>query len=209
MRFNLLLILALQSSAALAWSGIGAFLGQGNGDWLFSSGNQTADIDFYGLQIEDRTQSPLRVGAAAGQFDLRLLSTPTAVAERYSGKFLAFFLRLPQTLSDQIKLHSQLRYQYNLGERSLQGSEQISWSAVTLQMGISLQLGRLSVQPFGVLQRIDGDITTPSQTRLFQHGQSSGYGLKLDYYVEPTAYIRFLGSAGANESLSISFVREY
>jgi hypothetical protein len=207
-RFSLLLLLCLQLNTASAWSGIGAFLGQADGDWRFSAGSQNADIDFYGLQIEDRTQSPLRVGAGAGQFDLRLLSTPAA-AERFSGKFLTLFLRLPQSLGDQVKLHSQLSYQYNLGEKSLQGSEQISWSEVMLQLGVSLQLGRLSVQPYGILRSIDGDITTPSQTRLFQHEQSSGYGVKLDYYVEPTAYIRFLGSAGANESLSISFVREY
>ena len=96
-----------------------------------------------------------------------------------------------------------------MGDKALRESEQISWSEVSLQLGLSLQLGRLSLQPYGFLRSIDGDISTPSQTRLFAHELSSGYGLKLDYYVEPTAYIRFLGSSGAVEAVSISFVRQY
>lgn len=209
MRASLFALLLVAFSSAFGWSGIGAFLGQRNSDWTFAAGRQHADIDVYGLQIEDRTQSPLRVGASAGQFDLRLQPSENALAERYSGKFLSLFLRLPQPLGDQWKLHSLLRYQYHLGDKALRESEQISWSEVSLQLGLSLQLGRLSLQPYGFLRSIDGDISTPSQTRLFEHELSSGYGLKLDYYVEPTAYIRFLGSSGAVEAVSISFVRQY
>ncbi len=210
MRFSLLLLVGvLHSSVAIGWTGIGAFIGQQQSDWQFSASRQTADIGFYGLGIEDRTQSPLRVGASAGQFDLRLLPSLSAPAERYNGKFLSFYLRLPVALGDGVMLHSKLSYRYNLGNKSLQQSQQISWSAIDLELGLSLRLGNVLLRPFGYFRRIDGDITDPALTRLFEQAQSAGYGAMLDYYTERSAYIRLRGSAGSRQAVSISFVREY
>ncbi len=208
-RFNLFVLLCLITLPASAWSGISAFLENAESNWSFTPDEQGSDIVFYGLQIEDRTDSPLRVGVSAGQFELRLLPSQLQVAQRYSGKFISFYLRLPQPLNEQISLHTRLHYQYHQGERSLQASEQISWGETGLQLGLALELGRFSLQPFAYWRSVDGDITTPVQTRLFQQSDSSGYGLKLDYSVEPSAFIRLTATAGARQMTAIHFVRQY
>ncbi len=67
----LLLLLPLQVLAT-GWTGIAAFVGKSDSDWLQASSVKLANIDFYGLRIEEKTEIDLRVGARAGQFDLRL-----------------------------------------------------------------------------------------------------------------------------------------
>ena len=209
MRNSLFALLLMLPGVSFGWSGISAFLGQGDSDWLFSDTTQSADVGFYGLQIEDRTQSDLRIGASAGQFELRLLPAPNALAERYSGKFLSLYLRLPSALNESLTLQTLVRYQYHLGDQSLQPTQQISWNEITLELAVSLQVGRLALRPYVYLQRIDGDITSSTQTRLFKLADNAGSGLMLDYYVEAGAYVRLRASGGSRRSAGISFVREY
>lgn len=209
MRCSLFLLLVLPFQSAMAWSGIAAFLGQSQGDWLFSGGVKTAQQDFYGLSIEDRTRSKIRIGARAGQFDLRLSPQTSAAAEKFNGKFIAFYLRWPLSLSSTLSFEPRLGYQYNQGEKALLSQQQISWNQVRLQLALHAQLGALSLRPFVAWRRIDGDITTAQTSRLFVQHQSSSYGLALDFFVEPSAYIRFQGSVGARQGASLSFVRAY
>ncbi len=209
MRFSLFLLLWLPLQSAMAWTGIAAILGQSQEDWLFADGAQSAQHDFYGLSVEDRTRNGIRIGARAGQFDVRLSAHNGAAAERFHGKSLGVYLRWPLALSSTIQLEPRVRYQYQLGQQALASRQQISWSEIRLQLAFRVQLGALSLRPFVAWRHIDGDISTALASRLFVQQQSGSYGLALDLYVEPGAYIRLQTRLGDQQAASIGFVRTY
>jgi len=208
-RTSLFFLLLLPFPVMAGWTGLGAFIGQGDSDWLFSQGVQNADIGYYGLRIEENTEAEIRVGVSAGQFDLRLQDRDAAIAEKYNGQFLSFYLRWPVMLTRSLKFHTLLSYRYNLGTKVKSEITEINWSEISLDMGVSLQLGRLSLRPYLNVRRIDGDITSDTSTLLFELDTATSYGLKLDYHVERTAYIRLQGSSGSHNLMMVSFVREY
>lgn len=208
--FVLLMLLPLQVLAN-GWTGIAAFVGQQDSDWIQASTLKLANIDFYGLRIEEKTEAELRVGARAGGFDLRLVDANSETnAEKYTGQFITLYLRWPVTLTDNLRFHSTVRYQINLGTKTadLDGTE-INWNTVSLDLGLGLQLGNLSIRPFVRLQTIDGDITSTEQTRIFKHSDTNNQGLTLDYFVEQYAYVRLQAITGNDTSMMLSFAREF
>jgi len=203
------ILLLLPSQLMAGWTGISAFFGQSESDWLLQSTLNEAGIGFFGLRIEDKTQSELRIGATAGQFELRLINLLDETAEKYYGRFLSLYLRLPVALTDQVTFHTALGYQLNFGENSVdQDVAEISWSEITINAGLSLNLGGLSLRPFMSSRSVDGDITSMLDTRIFKQNENSSYGVMLDYFVEPSAFIRLMVTTGRNEIVQISFARE-
>lgn len=194
-----------------AWTGIGALLGETETDWSFSGNILQADGRFIGLRIEEKSQIDLRIGASAGQFSLRL-EDPLDITqtEKLDGQFLSFYLRWPTALSEHLKLHTFLNYQFNLGDQSDDlDSNELEWTETTLDIGLSLQLGRLSIRPFINYRSIDGDIAANTGTRIFKIQDNQSSGLVLDMYVERTAYVRLRITSSSNPSMTFSFVREY
>lgn len=193
------------------WTGIAAFVGQNESEWLQASHISRANIDFFGMRVEEKSAVDLRIGARAGQFDLRLFDPLNVVsAEKYNGQFLSFYLRWPIKLAKEVKLHSIVNYQLNLGEKSGDTENtEISWSEVTVNVGLSIQLGLLSIRPFIDFHSIDGDITSDTQSRFFQQDATGSYGLTLDLFVERSAFVRLKATTGSNQSILISFAREY
>ncbi len=191
------------------WTGITAFIGQSESDWLQVSTLSQVNIDFYGLGIEEKTQGDLRVGARAGQFDLRLFDLYDATAEKYNGQFMSLYLRWPISLTKQVKFHTQVNYQLNLGEKTIGlDNAEINWSEVSVNAALSLRLGLLSLRPFINLHSIDGDISSITETRIFKQNENSSYGLMMDYFVERSAFVRLMVSNGSNQAMLLSFVRE-
>lgn len=212
----LLLLLLLPLPSLAAWTGMGAFVGQGETDWLLATESRLADSHFYGLHLEEKTQKDLRVGASAGQFSLRLLDPQdVTTAEKFDGQFLSLYLRLPLRLNSMLSLHSGLSYRYHQGEKTAvlesTSSEliEISWHEFAFELGVSLEAGLLSVRPFISLSHLDGDITSTDALRIFTRNESLSRGLMLDYFVERSAYIRLKAVSGAYRTMQISFVREY
>jgi len=210
-RLLFLLLLLLPLPVMAAWTGIAAFIGQSESDWLQGNSLFQANINFYGLRIEEKTQVDLRVGIGAGQFDLRLPELPNVTAAvKFQGQFVSLYLRWPVKLSEHISLHTALEYNYNNGEKSLDSENtEINWSEVALTTGLSFHAGLLSLRPLVGFRVIEGDITSLSETRIFKLDESMSYGLILDYFVERTAFIRLKASAGSERSMMISFAREY
>lgn len=203
--------LLLSTPASAYWTGISAFVGQSESDWLLDGTLRQADITHFGLSIEEKTQVGLSIGARAGQISLRLKDLPiSAQAEKFNAQFLSLYLRWPLPLTETLKLHTHFNYQFNLGDIS-DGSEDtdIEWSEVTINIGISLQLGRISIRPFIEFRSIDGDITSDNSTRVFELESQNSSGLIVDLYVEPTAFIRLMASSGESRAMMLSFVREY
>lgn len=194
-----------------AWTGIAAFVGKSESDWLLPSALNQANIDFYGLRIEEKSNVDLRIGARAGQFDLRLFNPLNVnLAEKYDGQFFSLYLRWPLTLTERVKFHTNVSYQLNLGTLSVDSeSTEINWNEVSLNLGLSLRLGLISLRPFVDFRSIDGDISSAAQTRIFKQNKVESVGLMLDYFVEHFAFVRLMITGGSNQSMMISFVREH
>lgn len=212
MFIRLLFLLLLFPAQALAgWTGFAVFVGQHETDWLLSDENRQANIDFYGLRIEERSNVDLRVGLTVGQMDLRLLSlADTTLAEKYSGEFVSLYFRLPVKISKNVKLHTHIEYQLNQGVKSQDlDNTEVNWTEVSVDAGVSIKLGVVSLRPFIQYRSIDGDITSSAGSEIFKQDETVSQGLMLDYHVEHTAFVRLTASSGSQQSLSISFAREY
>ncbi len=194
-----------------AWTGVAAFVGQSESDWLKGGQKEQASIDFYGLRIEEKTEANLRIGASAGQFNLRLFDPQNLLAaEKYDGRFFSLYLRWPVKLNNYVKFHTLMNYQFNLGTQSIDTeNREISWNEFTVNTGLSFQSGLLAVRPFISYRSLEGDVSTPLKTEIFNEDKYSGYGLIVDYFVEHSAFIRLMVTAGANQTMLLSFAREY
>lgn len=201
----------LPQSVLAAWTGIGAFVGEGDTDWSFNGTVLQASSRNYGFRIEEKTQVDLRVGASAGQLSLTLKDPDNILpTEKFEGQFLSFYLRMPVRLTDHLKLHTDLNYQFNLGEQSGDMDEsEIDWTETTVNIGLSLQLGRFSIRPFINFRSVDGDIVSETDTRVYKIEDNQSSGLILDMYVERTAFVRLKMTSSSNSSMFLSFVREY
>jgi hypothetical protein len=206
----LLLCLLVVIPVKAAWTGIAAFMIDGESNWQL--GNNVLENDFtkFGLRIEEKTEVNLRIGASAGVFDLKFLDKAAVIPyEKYEGQFVSFYLRWPEQLSDSIRVHSLFNYEYNMGNQTDDLENEINWTEISLDLGISVQLGRFSIRPFADYRYVDGDITGPTSARLLELDKHYSSGLILDYFVEPTAFVRLRLSGGAYRSFLISLAREF
>jgi hypothetical protein len=206
----LLMCLFFVTPVSAAWTGIAAFVIDGESNWLL--GNDVLENDFtkYGLRIEEKTEVNLRIGASAGVFDLKFLDkTAVRPFEKYEGQFVSFYLRWPEQLSDTIRVHSLFNYEYHIGNQADNLDIEINWTEISFELGISAQLGRFSIRPFVDYRYVDGDITGPTTARLLELEKQYSSGLIADYYIEPTAFVRMRLSSGAYRTFMISLAREF
>lgn len=206
----LLLCLFVAMPVNAAWTGIAAFMIDGESDWLLEDNVLENDFTQFGLRIEEKTEVNLRIGASAGVFDLKFLDKAAEPPfEKYEGQFVSFYLRWPEQLTDSIRVHSRFNYQYHIGNQNDDLDNEISWTEITLDLGVSVQLGRFSIRPFADYRSVDGDISGPTSARLLEAKNQYSNGLILDYFVEPTAFVRLRLSRGAYRSFLISLAREF
>lgn len=212
MRISLLILCLLVTIPAHAddWTGIGAYIMSGDSDWNVGNDLLEADFNLYGLRVEAKTETDLRIGVSAGQFDVTLLDKNGVLPyEIYDGQFLMFYLRLPFQLTQSIHLHAQLNYQYNLGNQRDNEENEINWDEVSFNLGLSLRLGQFSIRPFVEYKVIDGDLTGSGTARLFDADEQQSRGLLLDYYIEKDAFVRIRFSHGGSRSFLLSVAREF
>ena len=205
-----ILLLCFPLSVSAGWTGIAGFLGSGESDWALTDGNWQSEFTHYGLSIEDKTDVDIRVGASAAQFDLRLIEIGNRQnIQKYSGNQYSLYLRWPVELTRTVKWHSDLHFVYHSGDNLGQANDEtIKWNEWVLNLGISVQLGRLSLRPFINLRDLDGDITGTG-IRLLELVYARSSGLIADYMIEPSAFIRFRYTGAENPSMQVSLVREY
>lgn len=211
MRISLLLLcLLVIMPVHAAWTGIAAFVIDGESNWQIGNNVQENDFTKYGLRIEEKTEVNLRIGASAGVFDVKFLDkTAVLPFEKYEGQFVSFYLRWPEQITDAIRVHSLFNYEYHIGHQTVDADSEINWTEISVELGISAQLGRFSIQPFVDYRYVDGDITGSTTARLLELEKQYSSGLILDYFIEPTAYVRMRLSSGAYRSFLISLAREF
>ncbi|MDH3448659.1 MAG: hypothetical protein OEO18_11010 [Gammaproteobacteria bacterium] len=211
MRFSLLLPLCLYSGLANAlWTGVSMEIGNYDADWVFAGEAREAQISTINFQIEEKTTSELRVGASIGYLDLRLVADTAAQTKKFNGEYIGVYLRLPVRISDSLSLHGQLGFRYNSGNES--GTDirtGIDWTESSLLLGLGLRFASLRIMPFAVYQDIDGDINDDDGTLIFELDEAMSSGVRFDYFVEDSAFIRLEFVSGGRAGGYLTFARQY
>jgi hypothetical protein len=193
-------------------SGISFDIGNYDSDWGFGRETREAQISEISINIEDKTESNLTVGASIGYFDLRVVADSDSTAEnrKFDGEFLGIYLRQPWQMSDKISLHGAFSIRYATGNESGEDDEraEIDWTESVFELGLSLRFGNLRIQPYTAYHDIDGDISDDI-TDVFEMDEALVHGLRFDYFVESTAFIRFEFFSDGQQGGYLSFVRRY
>lgn len=211
MRFSPLLLLCLVSGLVQAdWTGIELRLGDNDVDWRFGDVRREAQINEISFRIEEKTEAEMRIGVSMGYLYMRVVGDTRTDTKRFDAQYLSVFLRQPIRLSEKFSLHGSLSYRYNTGnDKSETDTADIDWSEVELQLGASLQFSNLRIMPFVSYNDTDGDISDDSGTDVFDLEDSVSQGLRFDYLVDPSAFVRFEILKGDRSGSFLTFARRY
>ena len=214
MRYSLAFILVFYAGLANAlWTGVAMEMGSADSDWDFSASTREAQISELSFRVEEKTNGELRVGASIGILDMRLLGDTPALTQKFSGEFIGVYLRLPVQLSQRISLHGQLNLGYHSGRESgvADGDNRtyLDWSEYQVQLGLSLRFGNFRIIPYAAYTDIDGDTSDDTMTTIFELDEAQSQGVRFDYYVEESAFIRLEFITGSHAGGYLTFARQY
>ena len=208
----LLVVFSFGSSTARAqWTGISVEIGESSSDLQFETEQRTMSIDSLSLQIEEKTAADLRVGFSIALTSIRTANLqPPDNAQKFEGNQLGFYLRLPMQLGESFSLEGLYSYQYNTATDSdISLPSEIEWNENRLKIALGTKLQTLRITAFIAYHSMNGDISNSTSVGLFDSIDNISRGISFDYFVEPTAFIRFQFSRGDEDSAYLSFVREY
>jgi hypothetical protein len=207
-----ILVPAFISTAVRAeWTGISMNIEDYSTTWQFRTLQRTTDINQWNFNLEEKTTSALRVGLSIGQSRIRISDniSPTNT-QKFDANSLGLYLRLPLSLSDNFSVQGRLSYRINSGSDSKDiDPSEIEWYETEVELGLSGRWQSVRLTPFVAYRNINGDITDSSGIELFDPVDEISSGIRFDYYIDPTAYIRFQLTIGANEGGYLVFAREY
>jgi len=168
-------------------------------------------LDNLSLKIEEKTATNLRVGISIGQISIRTANQfPPDNAQKFEGNYLGIYLRLPIQPGEHFSLNGKFSYRYNYASEAISSlANQIEWHDSRFQIGLGAKFQAFRVTPFMVYHRMSGDITNATGTELFDSIDRVSRGISFDYFIEPTAYIRFQLSRGGEDGGYLTFTREY
>lgn len=206
-----LLLPGLWVSVAQAyWTGVELSLANTDSDWDFDGETREAQFSQISLQVEDKAETGLRVGASLGQSSLRVVADDPADTRKFDSQFLAIYLRQPIELTESFALYAQLNLRYNTGQDNNQEeTADIGWSETELQLGASVRFSHFRITPFVTYSDIDGDVEDDSGTQIFELEDPVSNGVALDYFVDSTAYVRLEIFGGNRSGGILSFARRY
>jgi hypothetical protein len=208
----LLVVFSFGSSTAQAqWTGISVEIGESSSDLQFETEQRTMSIDSLSLQIEEKAATDLRVGFSIALTSIRTANLlPPDNAQKFEGNQLGFYLRLPMQLGESFSLEGLYSYQYNTATDSdISLPSEIEWNENRLKIALGTKLQTLRITAFIAYHSMNGDISNSTSVGLFDSIDNISRGISFDYFVEPTAFIRFQFSRGDEDSAYLNFVREY
>ncbi len=205
----MLLLSCLVSPPTLAdWTGVQLELFDGDSDWRFDDETRNAQIGSLSFRIEENTDTGLRVGAHIGHLSVRVAADTASETRRYDAQNVGIYLRQPFQLSETILLQAGVEFRYNSGsEGSGDERTEIDWSEVDAELALGLRFGALRIKPYLNWTDIDGDNAGDSGTFVFERDDKISRGLRLDYYTEPTGFVRLEIQRGGSEGAMLAFVR--
>ncbi len=209
-RFVALLLLACPGMAPAYWTGVEVSLANFDADWAFDAETREAQTSLIGFQAEETTATGLRVGVSLGYFDIRLLADDPVPTLKFDGSFVGIYLNQLVRFGEHVEFYGQFNLRYHNGDDSL-GDERIDidWLETGIEFGASLRAAHYRITPYVIYTDIDGDIDDLADVDVFERDEPASAGIHLDYFVEPTAFIRFSLQGGGSEGGSLNFVRRY
>ncbi len=208
-RFRILLICCFWAGLADAsWTGVAMQISNYDSNWKFAGDTREAQISTIDFQIEEKASTGLRVGANIGYMDLRLVADSAAATRKFDGEYISVYLRQPFRISDGISLHSGLSLRYSSGSESGEESDNgIDWIETVFELGLGLRLSMLRIMPFAAYHDIDGDISDDAGTSVFELDEQLSRGIRFDYFVEDSAFVRLEVVSGAQAGGYLVFAR--
>jgi hypothetical protein len=210
-RFSLFILLLCWFDLARAEStGVALEITDYDLDWKFGDVTHVAKINSLGLQIEERAESGLTVGANLAYLSMRIGGDETTSSTKFEGENLQIYLRQNFPLGESASLEGLLSYGYNTGRENVEGERaDIQWNQVSAEIGLSFRFDSLRITPFTSYTDIDGDISGVSGIGAFELDDPYSHGVRFDIFVESTAFVGIRLQTGSQAGGSISFVRRY
>lgn len=214
MRFSLLLLLLFSSLVSAEWTGVALEIGETDSDWKFEDDIREAQISEINFQIEEKIETGLTFGASIGYFDMRVIADSDSAAEtlKFDGQYLGLYIRQPLPISKHVSFHGLFSIRYASGTESGADDEDdeqdIDWTQSAFELGLNLRFSRLRIAPYAIYQDVDGDISGGG-TEVFELDEPLTQGVRFDYFVEDTAFVRFEFVTGGRSGGYLSFVRRY
>jgi len=210
MRIKLLILLLLYVGMADAeWAGALIEIADYDADWKFDNDVRKAKITSISFQLEEKFETGLRAGGGFGYFDMRIVDDNVDTQD-FDGGYLELYLRQPWSISENTSMYGLFNYRYNSGDSSGGGERSdIDWNEVSLHIGASLRISNYRITPFVAYYHIDGDISGDGGTGDFENDDSATQGIKFDFIIEDTGFIRLEARTGYQSGGFLSFGRRY
>jgi hypothetical protein len=192
------------------WTGVSFEIGNTKSDWEFSEGTRETKITSIALQVEERTASGLSVGAGIGYMTMRVDGNSEVETKKFDGEYLEIYLRHEFAISESFSLEALMDYGFYSGDESTSSDrDDLSWNQLGFEIGASFQHANIRITPFASYTDIDGDISGDDPTEVFSLEDEIGYGLRLDFFTESTAFISLKLQTGSHNGGYLTFVRRY
>ena len=205
-----LLLLACPGPTAAFWTGVEVSIANVDADWDFDAETREAQTSQISFQVEEKTETGLRVGVSLGYFDTRLVADDPSPTLKFDGHFVGLYLNRLVGIGEHVELYGQFDLSYHSGQDSLVDERfDIDWTEVGVEFGASLRFAHYRITPYVVYTDIDGDISDLADVDVFELDEPVSGGIHFDYFVEPTAFVRLSLQGGGNAGGYLNFVRRY
>ena len=193
------------------WSGIAFEIGDTKSDWEFSNSTRETSISSLTFQIEERTASGLSVGGGIGYMTMRIDGNEEVETKKFDGEYFEIYFRQEFSISESFSLEMLLDYGFYGGDENTNSDnrDDISWNQLGFDFSASFKLDNIRIAPFASYTDIDGDISGDDPTEVFTLEDEIGYGLRLDFFTDSTAFVRLQLQTGSYNGGYLTFVRRY
>ena len=206
----LLLAYLVPNTAFALGDGIRVSIEESEVDWSFDSGTREARITRLGFEYEERLDTGSLLGFGLGYSDISLRREGNNPSKSLTGEYLELFLRHPFELSDNLSLLTRFNYRYNTADGTDDDeTADIDWSEISLATGLALRFSHFRFTPFARFHYLDGDFDSDTGGGTFDIDDPASVGVRLDYFTEPTAYVRLTVESGDYSGIYFTFAREY
>jgi len=206
----LLLLSGFTGLVKAEWTGIALEISDTRSDWEFSDGTRETKISSITFQVEERTESGLSVGGGLGYMTMRVDGNDEVETKKFDGEFLEIYFRQEFSIGESFSLEMLLDYGFYSGDENTSSDrDDISWTQLGFEFGASFQRDNIRITPFASYTDIDGDISGDDPTEVFTMEDEIGYGLRLDFFTESTAFVSLKLQTGSYNGGYLTFVRRY
>ena len=206
----LLLLSGFTGLVKAEWTGIALEISDTRSDWEFSDGTRETKISSITFQVEERTESGLSVGGGLGYMTMRVDGNDEVETKKFDGEFLEIYFRQEFSIGESFSLEMLLDYGFYGGDENTSSDrDDISWTQLGFEFGASFQRDNIRITPFASYTDIDGDISGDDPTEVFSLEDEIGYGLRLDFFTDSTAFVSLRLQTGSYDGGYLTFVRRY